>query len=157
MPLLLTSLLHRTRAGILVLLLVVLPLQGVMPLVAGLQGHRHVHTASTPAVASPSPLRWLLDRLHTAQDARFQRPRVAMAGELHAHGDVVHRHSQDTADVVDVGDAADDAAQGGTAFLAWLPAAPSLAAVAMGSARPSAPGPDWRDRIVAPPLTPPRG
>lgn len=141
------------------MLLVVLPLQGVMQLVAGMQGHRHVHTGA----ASPSPLRALLDRLHAAQDPRLQKPAVSWVigngapGEAHEHGGVFHTHSHDTADVLDVGDPADDARQGGvTAFLAWLPAALALPAGEDGD-RPVAAVLGWRDRVVAPPLTPPRG
>jgi len=158
-PILLSSLLHRTRAGILVLLLVVLPLQSVVQLVAGLQGHRHVHTG----MAAPSPLRLLLDRLHAAQDPRLQAaPSVTWlvsqgdSEGLHQHGGVFHKHSHAAADVLDVGDATDDAKQGGaTAFLAWLPAALALPAVE-GDACPQVVAPDWRDLVIAPPLTPPR-
>ena len=141
----------------LMLLLVVLPLQGVVQLVAGLQGHRHMHTGAAHAVASASPLRVLLDHLHAAQDLRLKSFSSISAGELHAHGGVFHRHSRDTADVVEVGDAADDATQGGgTAFLAWLPAALTLPS-GEGSGHPAAADLDWRDRVVAPPLVPPRG
>lgn len=56
------------------------------------------------------------------------------------------------------GDTADDVAQGGaTAFLAWLP---SLGFALTGdpvAERPTAAATRWRDRVVAPPLTPPRG
>lgn len=164
MPPILSSLLQRTRAGILVMLLVVLPLQGVVQLVAGIQGHRHLHTGASQAVGvSPSPLRALLDHLHAAQDPRLQGARLAWvlsegpAADLHAHGGVFHRHSQDTADVVEVGDPADDSLQtGATAFLAWLPAALAMPA-GEGGDRPAAAALDWRDRVVAPPLTPPRG
>ena len=132
-PSLLSSLLQRTRKVLLVLLLVVLPLQGVMQLVAGVQGQRHLHTGDAPAAAPvlslasiAQPLRALLDHLHAAQKPRFSAPalsRGAAAG-LHAHGDVFHEHAHDTGDVVEVGDPADDSLQGGaTAFLAWLPAA----------------------------------
>lgn len=159
-PSLLSSLLQRTRTGLLVLLLVVLPLQGVMQLVAGVQGQRHLHTGAAQAVASVAqPLRALLDHLHAAQKPRFSAPalsRGAAAG-LHAHGDVFHEHAHDTGDVVEVGDPADDSLQGGaTAFLAWLPAAWLLPA-GEGLDRPATTGLDWRDRLVAPPLTPPRG
>lgn len=146
------------------LLLVVLPLQSVMQLVAGVQGHRHLHTGAAPATASPSPLRLLLDQLHAAQDPRLKGPKLAWvpssgpAAGLHAHGGVFHEHSHaDSADALDVGDPADESVQGGaTAFLAWLPVALALPA-AEGSNRPAAVDGDWRDRIVAPPLTPPRG
>jgi len=159
-------LLQRTRAGILMLLLAVLPLQGVVPLVAGLQGHRHVHTGAGHAEASSSLLRVVLDRLHAAQDPRLQALGTVsrglsglsgMSSELHQHGGVFHRHSQDAADVIDVHDASDDASQGGaTAFLAWLPAALLLPA-GEGGERPLAAEAGWRDRVVAPPLAPPRG
>lgn len=154
----LSSLLQRTRTGILMLLLVVLPLQGVMQLVAGLQGQRHMHTGAVPAVASPSPLRALLDHLHAAQDPRLKALSRVTAGDLHEHGGVFHRHSHDTADVVDVADAADDVANGGaTAFLAWLPGMLALPVPGLGGARPVTTELDWRDRVVAPPLAPPRG
>jgi hypothetical protein len=161
-PLLLSSLLQRMRAGMLMLLLVVLPLQGVVQLVAGLQGQRHVHTGVVHH-ASPSPLRALLDRLHAGHDARLQGHRAAWApsqgpaaGE-HEHGGVRHSHTAADVDVLAVGDAADDAAQGGaTAFLAWLPAALALPADA-GADRPATVGADWRSRVVAPLLAPPRG
>lgn len=169
MPPLLSSLLHRTRAGILVLLLLVLPLQSVVQLVTGIQGHRHVHTgaAAQPASVLASlvqPLRAVLDRLHAAQDPRLmQGPQLGWrvshgpADGLHAHGGVFHKHSQHTHDVLDVGDPADDSAQGGaTAFLAWLPA--GFAPLArQGGERPAMAAVGWRDRVVAPPLTPPRG
>jgi hypothetical protein len=142
----------------LMLLLAVLPLQGVVQLVAGLQGHRHMHAGAAHAVASPSPLRVLLDHLHAAQDPRLQGVGSITAGDLHEHGGVFHRHSHDTADVVDVADAADDAAQGGaTAFLAWLPGTLTLPVLGVGGARPATADLDWRDRVVAPPLVPPRG
>jgi len=163
-PAFLSSLLHRTRAGLLALLIVVLPLQGVMQLVAGLQGHRHMHAGTVAAAASPSPLRKLLDHLHAAQDPRLQgstfslAPSRARMGELHEHGGVYHRHSQDAADVIDVGDATDDAGLGGaTAFLAWMPAAPALPLVEACDHRPETAGLGWRDRVLAPPLAPPRG
>ncbi|MEO6280608.1 hypothetical protein [Roseateles sp.] len=145
------------------LLLVVLPLQGVVQLVAGVQGHRHMHTGAAPAAASPSPLRALLNQLHAAQDPRLQAAKLAWvvstgpAAELHAHGGVFHKHSHDAADVLEVTDPADDSLQGGaTAFLAWLPVALALPAGEAGG-RPATLGIDWRDRVVAPPLTPPRG
>lgn len=150
------------HAGMLMLLLVVLPLQGVVQLVAGLKGQRHVHTGASHE-ASPSPLRALLDRLHAAQDPRLQGHRPAWvlslgpAAEEHAHGGVRHSHTTDDSDVLEVGDPADDAAQGGaTAFLAWLPAPLALPAGA-GAERPAGADADWRDRVVAPPLVPPRG
>jgi len=145
------------------LLLVVLPLQSVAQLMAGVQGHRHVHTGAARAAPSPSALRALLDHLHAAQDPRLQGARLSWvaskgpAAELHAHGGVFHKHSQDQADVLEVGDPAGDSQQGGaTAFLAWLPAALALPA-GDGSGRPVLAGLTWRDRVVAPPLTPPRG
>jgi len=162
-PPILSSLLQRTRVGILMLLLVVLPLQSVAQLVAGVQGHRHVHTGVVPAAVSPSPLRALLNHLHAAQDPRLQAARFGWvvskgpAAALHEHGGVFHRHSHDEADVLDVGDPADDSLQGGaTAFLAWLPANWALPA-SVGGDRPAATGLGWRDRVVAPLLTPPRG
>jgi hypothetical protein len=155
----LSSLLQRTRAGVLVLLLVVLPLQGLVQLVAGLQGHRHMHTGMAhAAAASPSPLRLLLDHLHAAQDPRLQAWSSHASGELHEHGGVFHRHSHDTAGVLDVGDAADDAARGGaTAFLAWLPGTLTVPVLGVSGARPDSAASDWRDRVVVPPLAPPRG
>ncbi len=170
-PPILSSLLHRTRAAVLVLLLVVLPLQGVVQLVAGLQGHRHMHTGAAASASVDhsvlsgltQPLRAALDHLHAAQDPRLQGPQLGWLASkgptagLHEHGGVYHKHSSDTADVLDVGDAADDAAQGGvTAFLAWLPVGLALPA-GEGADRPREVGLDWRDRVVAPPLTPPRG
>ena len=173
-PPILSSLLHRTRTGILLLLLVVLPLQSVTQLIAGLQGHRHVHTGAASELSASAhhgltlqalakPLRAVLDRLHAAQDPRLQGPEfgwVASSGPaagLHEHGGVFHRHSHDTADTLDVGDPADESAQGGaTAFLAWLPVGLVLPA-GEGGDRPAAAGLDWRDRVVAPLLTPPRG
>ncbi len=168
-PFLPSSLLHRARTGILMLLLVVLPLQGVAQWMVGLQGHRHMHTG---AVAAPhdgllarlaQPVRALLDQLHAAQDARLQGPRLgwtasrASGSQLHAHGGVLHRHAADTADVVQAADALDDAGQGGvTAFLAWLPVAPVLPVLA-GGERPATAHGAWRDRVVAPALAPPRG
>lgn len=170
-PFLLSSLLHRTRTGILALLLVVLPLQGVVQLVAGLQGHRHVHTGAARAASQGDaiwsgltrPLKAVVDRLHAAQDPRLKGPGFKWlaskdpAAGLHEHGGVFHQHGADTADVLHVGDPADDAAQGGaTAFLAWLPAGLALPAGGDGD-RPAAIDLDWRDRVVAPLLTPPRG
>ncbi|KQV48093.1 hypothetical protein ASC95_19165 [Pelomonas sp. Root1217] len=164
----LSSLLHRTRAAVLVLLLVALPLQGVVQLVAGFQSHRHVHvgaaTRHDAALAGlTQPLRALLDHLHAAQDPRLQGSKhhgVLSKGpgaEMHEHGGVFHKHAQHDADVLEIGDPADDAAQGGvTAFLAWLPAGLTLP-VGEGGDHPVATRVDWRDRAVAPPLTPPRG
>lgn len=167
MPPVLSSLLHRTRTAVLVLLLVVLPLQGVVQLLAGLQGHRHVHTGAAPHGADWSaltrPLQVVLDRLHAAQDPRLKQPspgwlaRKAPSSGLHEHGGVFHRHEADTADALDVGDPADDAAQAGaTAFLAWLPVGLALPAGEAGE-RPAAAEIGWRDCVLAPPLTPPRG
>lgn len=165
-PHLLSSLLHRTRAAILVMLLVVLPLQSVVQLVVGLQGHRHLHAGAASPSPSPSPwpsaLRVLLDRLHAAQDPRLQ-PSLptwlasrGAATELHAHGGVFHRHAPGDASVVEVGDAGDDPGQAGaTAFLAWLPAALAVPASEAG-VRPGATEPSWRDCVVAPALAPPR-
>ncbi|KQV92489.1 hypothetical protein [Pelomonas sp. Root1237] len=167
-PSTLSSLLHRTRAAVLVLLLVVLPLQGMVQLVAGLQGHRHVHIGTATrhdAVLAglTQPLRALLDHLHAAQDPRLQgskRSQVLSNGhgaEMHEHGGVFHNHSQHDADVLEVGDPADDTAQSAvTAFLAWLPAGLTLP-MGEGGDHPAATHLDWRDRVVAPPLTPPRG
>lgn len=166
-PNLLSSLLHSSRTAVLVLLLVVLPLQGVVQLVAGLQGHRHVHTgAAHESLLSglTQPLRALLDHLHAAQDPRLQGHKLGWlaskgtASGMHEHGGVFHKHSADTADVIEVGDAADDSLQGGvTAFLAWLPAALAMMAADGASDRPALTDLDWRDRVIAPPLTPPRG
>lgn len=169
MPLHPSSLLQRARTGLLVLLLVVLPLQGVVQWQVSLQGHRHMHTGAGGRAHDgllallARPLRAVLDQLHAAQDARLQGPRLgwtasrASGAGLHAHGGVLHRHTADTADVVTAGDALDDAGQGGaTAFLAWLPAAPAVP-VLTGSERPVADQGAWRDRVVAPALAPPRG
>lgn len=171
----LPSLLQRTRATVLALLLVVLPLQSVMQLAAGFQNNRHVHTGSGPIKVSSSahsdsplvslvrPLRALLDRLHADQDPRLKgsqqvwvMSRVAST-ELHEHGGVFHKHSHDTNDVLEVGDSTDDSTEpGSTAFLAWLPTAMDLVS-AVDSDHPIAAPIGWRDRVVAPPLTPPRG
>lgn len=159
MPTLLSSLLHRMRKGILALLLVVLPLQGVVQLVAGLQGHRHVHSGAAPVV---SPLRALLDHLHAVQDPRLKRPAPWVlsqgpAAGLHEHGGVFHRHASGDADVLDVGAPGEASLQGGaTAFLAWLPAALAVPTGECG-AQPAAGDADWRDRVIPPPLMPPRG
>ena len=169
-PPVLSSLLHRTRVSILILLLVVLPLQSVAQLVAGIQGHRHLNTGTVAAThdgfalaSLAQPLRAVLDRLHAAQDPRLQMQAAAWAASRgpadgwHEHGGVRHRHSHDTADVIDVGDAGDDSMQAGaTAFLAWLPRALAVP-VDAGSVRPAMAELAWRDRVVAPPLTPPRG
>jgi len=162
----LSSLLHRTRTAVLALLLVVLPLQGVVQLVAGLQGHRHVHTGAAPASllsGLTQPLRALLDHLHAAQDPRLQGHALGWfaskgsSGGLHEHGGVFHRHDAGTTDAVEVGDAADDSLQGGvTAFLAWLPDLPALPAPTGVGDRPRTADLEWRDRVVAPPLAPPR-
>lgn len=159
MPLLLSSLLHRTRAALLALLIVVLPLQGVVQLVAAVQGPRHLHADLPHAAPSASPLRQLLDRLHAAQPQQLKTPGLtwALGAQTHAHGGIVHSHGRDMADVVTLADAGDDAGQGGaTAFLAWLPAALSLPAAQAGTV-PVAGTSAWRDRVMAPPLTPPRG
>lgn len=159
MPRLLASLLHRSRASLLALLIVVLPLQAVAQLVAGLQTQRHVHAQPGLDVASPSPLRLLLDRLHAAQPASLKAwgQSAHPAGRPHAHGDVVHTHEPEQAGVIPVASAEDDPAQGAvTAFLAWLPVAPAWPA----AHRSPAPVPlpvAWQDRLEAPPLAPPRG
>lgn len=167
-PNLLSSLLHRTRTGILVLLIGVLPLQGVTQLVAGVQAHRHVHTGLAAPASLLSeltrPLRVVLDRLHAGQDPRLLAPRFAWlpsqgpAAGYHQHGGVFHKHGHDTADAVDVGDAGDGAQQqaAATAFLAWLPVAFALP-LGEGCACPAMAACDWPDRVIAPPLTPPRG
>lgn len=112
MPLRLSFLLKHARASLLVLLVVVLPLQSVAQLAAG----------------------------------------------LHEHGGVFHRHSAGAADVLEVGDATDESQQAGaTALLAWLPALPALPARVAAGDHPRTAPLDWRDRLVAPPLAPPRG
>ena len=172
----LSPLLKRFRAGLLVLLVFVLPLQSVVQLVAGLQGHRHVHLGAEQAQDSwqaalqeaalsllGQPLRAALAHVHAGHDPRLDGPKPSRAASrgpssaMHAHDGVFHVHTADTHDAVDVGDAADDSRQGGvTAFLAWLPEA--LAVMArQGSEPPAALAFDWRDCVVAPPLTPPRG
>ena len=158
------------------LLLVVLPLQGVAQLVAGVHGQRHVHTGTVQVSAASTsvhhdsgltrllqPLKALVNQLHASQDARLKQPQLnwvmsqGPAAELHEHGGVAHEHSHDQADVLEVGDPADDTEHGGaTAFLAWLPAALAVPA-GEGSDRPAVATHGWRDRVVAPPLTPPRG
>lgn len=158
MPRFLAFLLHRSRTGLLALLIAVLPLQGVVQLVAGLQSQRHVHASAALAVASPSPLRQLLDHLHAAQPpalkgwGRMDDP----GARPHAHGGVVHTHDAAQADVIPVADAGDDAGPGAaTAFLAWLPLALTWPP-AQRSPAPAEPGHAWQDRVVAPPLAPPR-
>lgn len=155
-PALLSSLLHRTRVAVLTLLIVVLPLQSVAQLVAGLQGHRHLHTGS-PLAELVQPLRQVLDRLHAAQDPRLAGVSRKAADGWHAHAGVLHKHSQHTHDAVDVGDAGDEAQQAGaTAFIAWLPTSLSWADGRVGE-HPAEAVVGWRDRVVAPPLAPPRG
>lgn len=171
-PVLMSSLLRRSRVATLALLLVVLPLHSVAQLVASVQAHRHVHVGAPRAVAQRAsalaaltqPLRVVLDRLHEAQDPRLMGPRLAWvvssgpATGLHQHGGVYHRHSQDTHDVIDVGDVTDNPLQGGaTAFLAWIPPGLPLLAGQERDRPVAAACEDWRDRVVAPPLMPPRG
>jgi len=170
-PTLLPSLLHRTRTGILALLLVVLPLQSMGQLVAGIQAHRHLHTGTATTARADfalarlgAALRAVLDQLHAAQDPRLQvakhawLPSRGPAAGVHAHGGVFHQHSQDTDDVLDLADPADGSRQvAATAFLAWLPDALTVPAPAAGLEAPPATGIDWRDHAVAPPLAPPRG
>lgn len=146
------------------LLLAVLPLQGMVQLLAGLQGRSHLHTDAAHAVASPSPLRLLLNQLHAAHDPRLTGHRLGAvpaseaAAGLHEHGGAYHRHDHDTAAALEVGDAAEDAGQGAaTAFLAWLPGPLAVPGRVEGGDRPDAAGVGWRDRVVAPLLTPPRG
>ena len=142
-----------------------------MQLVVGIHGHRHVHTGAAVAVPAPEsalaslakPLRAVLDHLHAAQDPRLQAqasrwvPSRGDSAGRHEHGGVFHEHSQVDADVLELGDTSDEPAQGGaTAFLAWLPAALALPA-GEASDHPVTADLDWRDRVVAPPLTPPRG
>lgn len=157
-PPFLSSLLRRTRVGLLTLLIVVLPLQSVAQLVAGVQGHRHVHTSRVNLLAElMQPVHAVLERLHAAQDPRLFGASRGAADGWHEHGGVLHKHSPDTHDAVDVGDAGDDAQQAGaTAFLAWLPTA-LMWTGAEAAERPAALAVDWRDRVVAPPLAPPRG
>lgn len=161
----LSSLLHRTRTAVLALLLVVLPLQGVVQLVAGLQGQRHLHTGAGSSAGLLSslaqPLRAVLDHLHAAQGGRHGLASLSgrgSAAEPHEHGGVFHRHSVDTDDVLVVDDAADDSPQAGvTAFLAWLPDGLAWLAPPSPGGAPAMAALEWRDRVVAPPLTPPRG
>ncbi|RZJ10350.1 MAG: hypothetical protein EOP39_08930 [Rubrivivax sp.] len=165
MPAVLSSLLQRTRTGLLVVLLVVLPLQGVVQLVVGLQGHRHVHTGMGSALSGlTQPLRALLNQLHAGQEARLLAapPPSWLVSEgpevgRHEHGGVSHEHSAQTTDVVDLGDAADEPQQSGaTAFLGWMPAALAVP-VSEPGVRPATVGVSWRDRFMKPPLAPPRG
>lgn len=166
MPTALSSLLHRTRAAVLAVLLVVLPLQSVVQWMAGAQGHRHVHTgaADTAFTRLAQPLRALLDQLHAGQDSRLKHtpfawlPSGGPAAELHSHGGVVHQHAHDDADVRDMGDPAGDThVQGGaTLFLAWLPAAVAVPA-GQGERHTAAAPQRWRSRATKPLLTPPRG
>lgn len=171
-PPFLSSLLSRSRTSLLVLLVAVLPLQGMAQLVAGLQAQRHLHTGAERVMPGSQtgvlatlvrPLRLVLDRLHAGQDMRVAGPRFGgavasgpLAGQ-HQHGGVSHTHGDDTQDVLQLSDAADDGPQGGaTLFLAWLPRAlPLMAAVAAD--RPAQASRLWRDRVVAPPRLPPRG
>lgn len=159
MPRLLASLLHRSRASVLALLIVVLPLQAVAQLVAGLQTQRHAHAQPGWAVASPSPLRLLLDRLHEAQPASLKAwgPGAHLGARPHAHGDLVHTHEPAQADVIAVADVEDESGQGAvTAFLAWVPMA-SIWPSGERDAPPAQPPVAWRDHPVAPPRAPPRG
>jgi|Transcript_1039 hypothetical protein len=169
----LSLLLQRTRMSILMLLLVVLPLHSVVQFVAGIQGPRHLHAAavrgephsvSMLATRVLQPLHHVLDRLHAAQE-----PRLAVnqhlwgisqgpAAGLHQHDGVYHRHGAETHDVVGVGEPSDDAVQlAATAFLAWIPSALMPPAAGESADHPDAAALAWRDRVVAPPLTPPRG
>lgn len=138
------------------LLVVVLPLQSVAQLAAGVQGHRHVH-AGALLTELIQPLRSVLDRLHAAQDARLAGVGRQAADGWHEHGGLLHRHGRDAPDAVDVGDAGDEGQQAGaTAFIAWLPAVLSWPVEPVREP-PAAPTVGWRDRVVAPPLAPPRG
>lgn len=167
-----TSLPHRTRSAILVMLLVVLPLHSVLQLVAGVRAHRHVHSGApfsaggglpaSPLARLAEPLRVVLQALHAAQEPRLARPAayrsqaLGVWGGLHQHGGVYHTHTADTHDVIDLSGPADDPLQAGaTAFLAWIPAGMVLPA-AGSSTLLAAPAPRWHDRLVAPPLMPPR-
>lgn len=148
------------RTAVLAMLLVVLPLQGLLPLLAGLQGQRHVHTTQPRAVASPSGLRLLLDRLHAAQPTRLQHLGVVplasrSAAQPHAHGALVHTHGVDEPDAVPVADADDAGSVTATAFLAWLP---TPLAVREGGAQdaPRQAAPVHAGRTEPPALTPPR-
>lgn len=160
-PLVLSSLLRSARASLLAMLVMVLPLHSVVQLVAGLQEHRHVHTGvgrtagdrhGTLLAVLATPLRAVLDQLHAAQGPRLG----GNAQGLHQHGGVFHRHNADTQDVLDVADPSDDGLQAGaTLFLAWLPGGLTLAAE-QGSSLPTTATRSWRDRVVPPPLAPPR-
>lgn len=80
------------------------------------------------------------------------------AAGLHQHDGVYHRHGAETHDVVGVGEPSDDAVQlAATAFLAWIPSALMPPAAGESADHPDAAALAWRDRVVAPPLTPPRG
>ena len=172
MPLRLSSLLNRMRTSLLVLLVLVLPLQSVAQLAAGLQGHRHMHAgaARTAWVAQSgalalltAPLRAVLTQLHAAQDPRLGGPTFGglpsrgPAAGLHQHGGVFHEHVAHTQDVIDVGEPGDEGPHAGmTLFLAWLPIGPVLAA-GQGGDRPATATHGWHDHVVAPLLAPPRG
>ena len=169
----LSLLLQRTRMSILMLLLVVLPLHSVAQFVAGIQGPRHLHAAvvrgephsiSMLATRVLQPLHDVLDRLHAAQEPRLavkqhlRRISQGPTAGLHQHDGVYHRHGADTHDAVGVGDPSDDAVQlAATAFLAWIPSGPMPFAAGESADHPAAAALAWRDRVVAPPLTPPRG
>lgn len=170
MPTALSPLLHRARTGILMLLLVVLPLQSMVQLSAGMQAQRHWHTGAAEASAPRSlwlllaqPLRAVLTQLHAAQDPRASVPSLRwrvgggpLAGR-HQHGGVFHTHTAATHDVVAVADAADDSLQNGaTAFLAWIPRPPPVMAATVRQEPPVGLAAGWRDRLVPPPLMPPR-
>lgn len=142
------------------MLVAVLPLQSVAQLVAGVREHRHVHTGVARSAdrhgallaALITPLRAVLDQLHAVQGPRLG----GMAPGLHQHGGVFHRHTADTQDVLDAADPGEDSLQAGaTLFLAWLPGGLALAAEP-GSRPPAAAVHGWRDRVVPPPLAPPR-
>lgn len=161
LPLLPSSRIPGLRRIILVLLIAVLPLHSVGQWLNGLQAHRHIHLAAV----APSALARLWERLHAAQDPRLAAlapaaslPGASRGGEWHEHGGVAHRHGRHEAGTVELAQAGDDAGLGGaTAFLAWLPVAPAVAAP---DVRPSVPefiAQAWRGRVVAPPLAPPRG
>ncbi|HEY1132815.1 MAG TPA: hypothetical protein VGF12_25625, partial [Roseateles sp.] len=116
LPSFLSSLLNRSRASLLVVLVFVLPLQGVVQLVAGVQGHRHVHIGAQQ-VETPwrdaalsllgQPLRAALERLHAAHDPRLSGQKFSWmanrgpSSAMHEHGGVFHEHSAETHDVVD--------------------------------------------------------
>jgi hypothetical protein len=163
LPLVLTlssPLMLRLRAAVLAMLLVVLPLQGIVPLLAGLQGQRHVHTSHPRAVASPSGLRLLLDRLHAAQPVRLQHLGLApLASRLdaqpHAHGSLVHTHGAEARDAVPVADSDEAGSATATAFLAWLPAPLAVRAAGAQDA-PHHAAPLQAGRDEPPALMPPR-